>query len=250
MRPSRSRLIVIPTAARAARGWTGHHEPACDAVALGHLIDDVKREVVAQRPRSRSRALDPFQPVVPETANVVGEAVGGGLAHGRARAGPGFSPASPTSTRSRMRASMPWSPASCSARSPTRTAHWPSYTAPCAPAASCVYEHVIRNCQPKRLLLQAADHSGPWPRIAGGCHPARDTGAAIERAGFEIQTSERLMFAAASLEPAIPFILGHRTARVIETLGRGLDIADWVADHRCHGDRPTATRARRAARGR
>lgn len=70
------------------------------------------------------------------------------------------------------------------------------------------YEHVIPNCQPKRLLLQAADHSGLWPRIAGGCHPARDTGAAIERAGFEIQTSERLMFAAAGLEPAIPFILG------------------------------------------
>ena len=33
-------------------------------------------------------------------------------------------------------------------------------------------------------------------------------------------------------------------------LRAGVDIADWVADHRCHGDRPTATRARRAARGR
>ena len=70
------------------------------------------------------------------------------------------------------------------------------------------YEHVIPNCQPKRLLLQVADHSGLWPRIAGGCHPARDTTAAIERAGFEIQTSERLMFAAAPLEPSIPHILG------------------------------------------
>jgi SAM-dependent methyltransferase len=70
------------------------------------------------------------------------------------------------------------------------------------------YEHVIPNCQPKRLLLQAADHSGLWPRIAGGCHPARDTGAAIQRAGFEIETSERLMFAAARFEPSIPHILG------------------------------------------
>jgi SAM-dependent methyltransferase len=70
------------------------------------------------------------------------------------------------------------------------------------------YEHVIPNCQPRRLLLQAADHSGLWPRIAGGCHPARDTTAAIERAGFEIETSERLMFAAARFEPAIPYILG------------------------------------------
>jgi SAM-dependent methyltransferase len=70
------------------------------------------------------------------------------------------------------------------------------------------YEHVIPNCQPRRLLLQAADHSGLWPRIAGGCHPARDTTTAIERAGFEIQASERLMFAAARFEPAIPYILG------------------------------------------
>jgi SAM-dependent methyltransferase len=74
------------------------------------------------------------------------------------------------------------------------------------------YEHVIPNCQPKRLLLQAADHSGVWPKIAGGCHPARDTTAAIQRSGFAIQTSERIMFAASRLEPSIPHILGtaHR----------------------------------------
>jgi SAM-dependent methyltransferase len=70
------------------------------------------------------------------------------------------------------------------------------------------YEHVIPRCQPKRLLLQLADHSGLWPKIAGGCHPARDTTAAIEHAGFGIETSERLMFAASRFEPAIPFILG------------------------------------------
>jgi ubiquinone/menaquinone biosynthesis C-methylase UbiE len=70
------------------------------------------------------------------------------------------------------------------------------------------YEHVIPRCQPKRVLLQAADHSGLWPRIAGGCHPARDTGAAIERAGFQVETNERIMFAASRLEPSIPHILG------------------------------------------
>jgi ubiquinone/menaquinone biosynthesis C-methylase UbiE len=70
------------------------------------------------------------------------------------------------------------------------------------------YEHVIPNCQPKRLLLQVADHSGIWPRIAGGCHPARDTTAVIERSGFEVQASERIMFAASRLEPSIPHILG------------------------------------------
>lgn len=70
------------------------------------------------------------------------------------------------------------------------------------------YEHVIPRRQPKRLLLQAADRSGLWPKIAGGCHPARDTTAAIERAGFKIESNDRLMFAAARFEPAIPHILG------------------------------------------
>jgi ubiquinone/menaquinone biosynthesis C-methylase UbiE len=70
------------------------------------------------------------------------------------------------------------------------------------------YEHVIPNCQPKRALLTAVDRRGLWPRIAGGCHPARDTSAAIERAGFNVEHSERIMFAASRFEPSIPFILG------------------------------------------
>jgi ubiquinone/menaquinone biosynthesis C-methylase UbiE len=70
------------------------------------------------------------------------------------------------------------------------------------------YEHVIAHCQPRRLLLQVLDKSGIWPRIAGGCHPARDTEAAIERAGFEIDSSDRIMFAASRFEPSVPHILG------------------------------------------
>jgi ubiquinone/menaquinone biosynthesis C-methylase UbiE len=70
------------------------------------------------------------------------------------------------------------------------------------------YEHVIPRSQPKRLLLQALDRSGLWPKLAGGCHPARDTGPAIEGAGFTIEWSDRIMFAASRLEPAIPHILG------------------------------------------
>jgi ubiquinone/menaquinone biosynthesis C-methylase UbiE len=70
------------------------------------------------------------------------------------------------------------------------------------------YEHVVPRCQPKRLLLQAADHSGLWPKIAGGCHPARDTGAAIETAGFAIERCERFAFSASALEPSVPHILG------------------------------------------
>jgi SAM-dependent methyltransferase len=70
------------------------------------------------------------------------------------------------------------------------------------------YEHVIPRCQPKRALIQIADHSGLWPRIAGGCHPARDTGAAIEAAGFKIERCERFGFRAGTLMPTIPHILG------------------------------------------
>jgi ubiquinone/menaquinone biosynthesis C-methylase UbiE len=71
------------------------------------------------------------------------------------------------------------------------------------------YEHVIAERQPKRLLLQAVDRSGLWPRLAGGCHPARDTRAAIERNGFSIRSSERFMFATSCFEPSIPHILGR-----------------------------------------
>jgi ubiquinone/menaquinone biosynthesis C-methylase UbiE len=49
------------------------------------------------------------------------------------------------------------------------------------------YEHVIPRYRPKRTLVRLADRSGLWPAIAGGCHPARDPTAAIERAGFEIK---------------------------------------------------------------
>lgn len=70
------------------------------------------------------------------------------------------------------------------------------------------YEHVIPNCQPKRALLQLVDRSGLWPKISGGCHPARDTTTAIQQAGFDIETIDRIMFAASAIEPSIPHILG------------------------------------------
>ena len=70
------------------------------------------------------------------------------------------------------------------------------------------YEHVIARCQPKRTILQLADHSGLWPAIGGGCHPARDTGTAIEAAGFTIERCERFGFRASALEPSVPHILG------------------------------------------
>jgi SAM-dependent methyltransferase len=73
------------------------------------------------------------------------------------------------------------------------------------------YEHVIPDSQPKRALFQLADRSGLWPAIGGGCHPARDTGTAIEAAGFTIERCERFDFRAGAVEPNVPHILG--TAR-------------------------------------
>jgi ubiquinone/menaquinone biosynthesis C-methylase UbiE len=70
------------------------------------------------------------------------------------------------------------------------------------------YEHVIANCQPKRTMLQVADRSGLWPKIAGGCHPARDTTAAIKNAGFDIEQLDRFGFSASRFEPRVPHILG------------------------------------------
>ena len=70
------------------------------------------------------------------------------------------------------------------------------------------YEHVHAHRQPLRAVLEIADRSRLWPTIAGGCHPTRETGAAIERAGFTIERCQRFPFAASRLEPAIPHILG------------------------------------------
>lgn len=72
------------------------------------------------------------------------------------------------------------------------------------------YEHVVPLKGPKRALLQLADRSGVWPKLAAGCHPARDTGAAIAAAGFTIEACERIAFSAAPpLEPKIPYLLGR-----------------------------------------
>jgi hypothetical protein len=59
------------------------------------------------------------------------------------------------------------------------------------------------------VLALVADRSGVWPRIAGGCHPARDTTAAITEAGFRITGIERFMFAPSTMEPSMPHILGR-----------------------------------------
>jgi hypothetical protein len=46
-----------------------------------------------------------------------------------------------------------------------------------------------------------------WPRLAGGCHLARDTAAAIATAGFTIERCRRFAFSAAG-PVSLPHILG------------------------------------------
>jgi len=55
------------------------------------------------------------------------------------------------------------------------------------------YEHVA---SPNRRLARAQRLIDRlfWPKIGGGCHCARDTLAAIERAGFAIETLRRFRF--------------------------------------------------------
>jgi ubiquinone/menaquinone biosynthesis C-methylase UbiE len=72
------------------------------------------------------------------------------------------------------------------------------------------YEHVVSDSPPRARLQRALDAT-IWPRVGGGCHLARDTTAAIARAGFEVESSRRFGFAPSALGPSIAHILG--TAR-------------------------------------
>ncbi len=69
------------------------------------------------------------------------------------------------------------------------------------------YEHVVARPAREARMQRLADATF-WPRIAGGCHLARDTTSEIERAGFIIETSERFAFSPAPLLPPAPHILG------------------------------------------
>ncbi len=69
------------------------------------------------------------------------------------------------------------------------------------------YEHVVAHRKWEARFQRLADATF-WPHIAGGCHLARDTGSAIERAGFVIETCERFPFSPAPLFPPDPIILG------------------------------------------
>jgi ubiquinone/menaquinone biosynthesis C-methylase UbiE len=70
------------------------------------------------------------------------------------------------------------------------------------------YEHVQAEGGVLRGFLTAMDRSTIYPRLAGGCHPARDTLSAIRTAGFEIVACRRFGLRLGALQPRIPHILG------------------------------------------
>ncbi len=74
-----------------------------------------------------------------------------------------------------------------------------------------VYEHVVPRGGLLRLGAILADRSGVWPALAGGCHAARDTEAAIAAAGFAMGGRERFPFRASAVSPPMPFVLGTAT---------------------------------------
>jgi ubiquinone/menaquinone biosynthesis C-methylase UbiE len=72
------------------------------------------------------------------------------------------------------------------------------------------YEHVRSGSRPRGWYQDAANLL--WPRFMGGCHPNRDTRAAIEQAGYRVAACRGLLFPPGSrLLPVAPRILGRAT---------------------------------------
>jgi ubiquinone/menaquinone biosynthesis C-methylase UbiE len=69
------------------------------------------------------------------------------------------------------------------------------------------YEHVVSH-KPLAARLQRLADATFWPRVAGGCHMARDTDKAIEAAGFSVERVERFPFSPGAIVPSLPHILG------------------------------------------
>jgi SAM-dependent methyltransferase len=68
-------------------------------------------------------------------------------------------------------------------------------------------EHVLGDGGAKARAQRLLDRSKVWPGLVGGCHCGRETMAAIETAGFELQRERRLTIGPTWF-PANPIVLG------------------------------------------
>jgi ubiquinone/menaquinone biosynthesis C-methylase UbiE len=69
------------------------------------------------------------------------------------------------------------------------------------------YEHVVSEKPMEARFQRFADRTF-YPYVSGNDHMARDTGSAIERAGFQIESCDRFRFSPAPILPADDHILG------------------------------------------
>ncbi len=75
------------------------------------------------------------------------------------------------------------------------------------------YEHVLSN-EPRIARTQRFVDRVFWPKAFGGCHTARDTPAAIEAAGFEIEEQQRIWVAPVPIVvPVATHVLGRARRR-------------------------------------
>jgi len=78
------------------------------------------------------------------------------------------------------------------------------------PGGQLLFAEHVRSSDPKRARAQDR-WDRPWSVIAGGCHPNRDTLAAIEAAGFVVREVERAELPAG---PRLvrPYVMGRAVA--------------------------------------
>jgi ubiquinone/menaquinone biosynthesis C-methylase UbiE len=75
------------------------------------------------------------------------------------------------------------------------------------------FEHVLAPTPGMQRVQRFLDGTF-WPKIAGGCHTARDTRAAIERAGFELDHIDAVRFPDGRVPvPTASHILGSAVRR-------------------------------------
>lgn len=74
------------------------------------------------------------------------------------------------------------------------------------------FEHVAADGRAHHRLQKMLDAT-VWPRVAGGCHTARDTLAAVDHAGFTVTDADRFRFPDGPLPtPTSPHVRGEAVA--------------------------------------